>query len=37
MSTIVPVTAVHQVITDKHVGKSDLSNLRDAGVAVTLV
>ena len=37
MSTIVPVTAVHQVITDKHVGKSDLSNLREAGVPVTLV
>ena len=37
MSTIVPVTAVHQVITDKHIAKSDLSNLEEAGVAVTLV
>ena len=37
MSTIVPITAVHQVITDKHIGKSDLSNLEEAGVAVTLV
>lgn len=37
MSTIVPVTAVHQVITDKHIGKADLSSLKEAGVAVTLV
>lgn len=37
MSTIVPVSAVHHVITDKHLPKSDLANLRDAGVAVTLV
>ena len=37
MSTIAPVAAVHQVITDKHIGKGDLSNLKEAGVAVTLV
>lgn len=37
MSTIVPLTAVHHVITDKHIGKRDLSNLKEAGVAVTLV
>lgn len=37
MSSIVPVTAVHQVITDKHIGKSDFTNLKEAGVAVTLV
>ena len=37
MSTIVPVTAVHHVVTDKHIGKGDLSNLKETGVAVTLV
>jgi len=37
MSNIVPIAAVHQVITDKHIGKSDLGNLKEAGVAVTLV
>lgn len=37
MSNIVPISAVHQVITDKHIGKTDLSNLKEAGIAVTLV
>jgi DeoR family transcriptional regulator of aga operon len=37
MSTIVPVTAVHHVVTDKHIGKGDLTNLKETGVAVTLV
>jgi DeoR family transcriptional regulator of aga operon len=37
MSTIIPVTAVHHVITDKHVGKSDLAALKEAGATVTLV
>lgn len=37
MSTIVPVTAVQHVITDKQVNKNDLAGLKDAGVTVTLV
>jgi DeoR family transcriptional regulator of aga operon len=37
MSTIIPVSKVHHVITDKHLPKPDLMNLKDAGVAVTLV
>ena len=32
-----PVTAVHEVITDKHIPKADLNALREAGVMVTLV
>ncbi|HET8667417.1 MAG TPA: DeoR/GlpR transcriptional regulator, partial [Terriglobales bacterium] len=37
LCNIMPPTAVHQVITDKQISKSDLQALRDAGVAVTLV
>jgi DeoR family transcriptional regulator of aga operon len=37
LSAIVPPTAIHQVITDKHISKADLQNLKDAGVSVTLV
>ena len=36
MSTIVPVAAIHHVITDKGVSKADLRNLKQAGVTVTL-
>jgi DeoR/GlpR family transcriptional regulator of sugar metabolism len=32
-----PVTAVHEVITDKQIPKSDLHALKEAGVKVTLV
>jgi DeoR/GlpR family transcriptional regulator of sugar metabolism len=32
-----PVTAVHEVITDKQIPKSDLNALKEAGVKVTLV
>jgi DeoR/GlpR family transcriptional regulator of sugar metabolism len=32
-----PVTKVHEVITDKNIPKSDLHALKDAGVKVTLV
>jgi DeoR/GlpR family transcriptional regulator of sugar metabolism len=32
-----PVSAVHQVITDKEIPKADLRALKDAGVKVTLV
>jgi DeoR family transcriptional regulator, aga operon transcriptional repressor len=37
MSAIAPVSAIHHVITDKRVSKSDLRKLRQAGVEVTLV
>ncbi len=37
MSKIVPVAAIHQVITDKRVSKTDVQNLKEAGIAVTLV
>ena len=37
LSTIVPPNAIHQVITDKKISKTDVQNLKDAGVAVTLV
>jgi DeoR family transcriptional regulator of aga operon len=37
LSTIVPPNAVHQVITDKRISKTDIQNLKDAGVAITLV
>lgn len=37
LCSIIPPSAVHQVITDKQISKSDLQALRDAGVAVTLV
>ncbi len=37
LCNIMPVTAVHEVITDKHIPKSDLHALREAGVMVTLV
>jgi DeoR family transcriptional regulator of aga operon len=37
LCNIMPVTAVHEVITDKQIPKKDLSALRDAGVRVTLV
>jgi hypothetical protein len=32
-----PPSALHQVITDKQISKSDQQALRDAGVQVTLV
>jgi DeoR/GlpR family transcriptional regulator of sugar metabolism len=32
-----PVTAVHEVITDKQIPKKDLHALKEAGVRVTLV
>jgi DeoR family transcriptional regulator of aga operon len=37
LSTIVPPNAIHQVITDKSITKTDIQNLKDAGVAITLV
>jgi DeoR family transcriptional regulator, aga operon transcriptional repressor len=37
LCNIMPVTAVHEVITDKQIPKSDLHALKDAGVKVTLV
>lgn len=37
LCNIMPPTAVHNVITDKQISKSDLQALRDAGVVVTLV
>lgn len=37
LSTIVPPNAIHHVITDKKITKTDIQNLKDAGVAVTLV
>ena len=37
LCNIMPVTAVHEVITDKQIPKSDLHALKEAGVMVTLV
>ncbi|MGO8984681.1 MAG: transcriptional repressor AgaR [Terriglobales bacterium] len=37
LSNIVPVAAVHEVITDKKIPRPDLRALRDTGVKVTLV
>jgi DeoR family transcriptional regulator, aga operon transcriptional repressor len=37
LCNIMPVSAVHEVITDRQIPKSDLSALREAGVKVTLV
>ncbi|MGP0019653.1 MAG: transcriptional repressor AgaR [Candidatus Sulfotelmatobacter sp.] len=37
LCNIMPVTAVHEVITDKQIPKSDLHALKEAGVKVTLV
>ncbi len=37
MSTIVPLSAIQRVITDKTLGKPDLRNLKEAGIKVTLV
>jgi DeoR family transcriptional regulator, aga operon transcriptional repressor len=37
LCNIVPVSTIHEVITDKQIPKSDLQQLRDAGVKVTLV
>ncbi len=37
LCNIMPITAVHHVITDKGVPKSDLHALKEAGVKVTLV
>lgn len=37
LSSIAPPSAVHQVITDRGITRSDLSALRKAGIAVTLV
>jgi DeoR/GlpR family transcriptional regulator of sugar metabolism len=32
-----PVTMVHELITDKQIPKSDLQTLKEAGIKVTLV
>jgi DeoR family transcriptional regulator, aga operon transcriptional repressor len=37
LCNIMPVTAVHEVITDKQIPKADLYALKEAGVKVTLV
>ena len=37
LCNIMPVSAVHEVITDKQIPKADLRALKDAGVKVTLV
>lgn len=37
LCNIMPVTAVHEVITDKQIPKRDLDALKEAGVKVTLV
>lgn len=37
LCNIVPTTAIHEVITDKNISKHDLHNLREVGIAVTLV
>ena len=37
LCNIMPVAAVHEVITDKQIPKSDLHALKEAGVKVTLV
>jgi Transcriptional regulators of sugar metabolism len=37
LCNIMPVTMVHEVITDKQIPKADLSALKDAGIEVTLV
>jgi DeoR family transcriptional regulator of aga operon len=37
LSSIVPPSAIHHVITDKQVSKSDLQAIKEAGIAVTLV
>ena len=37
LSLIAPPSAVHQVITDRQIAKSDLRALREAGIEVTLV
>jgi DeoR family transcriptional regulator of aga operon len=37
LSAIAAPNAIHQVITDKRISKTDLQNLKEAGVAVTLV
>jgi DeoR family transcriptional regulator of aga operon len=37
LSHIVPTKAIHHVITDKRIVKSDLQALKDLGIAVTLV
>jgi len=37
LSLISPPSAVHQVITDRQIAKSDLRALREAGIEVTLV
>ncbi|SPE45544.1 DNA-binding transcriptional dual regulator (fragment) [Candidatus Sulfotelmatobacter sp. SbA7] len=37
LCNIMPVTAVHEVITDKQIAKADLYALKEAGIRVTLV
>jgi DeoR family transcriptional regulator of aga operon len=37
LCNIMPVTMVHEVITDKQIPKADLAALKDAGIEVTLV
>jgi DeoR family transcriptional regulator of aga operon len=37
LCNIMPVSAIHEVITDKQIPKSDLNALKDAGVKVTQV
>jgi DeoR family transcriptional regulator, aga operon transcriptional repressor len=37
LSLIVPTSAMHEVITDRAIGKSDLRALKKAGIEVTIV
>jgi DeoR family transcriptional regulator, aga operon transcriptional repressor len=37
LSLIAPPTALHEVITDRGISKSDLRNLKQAGIEVTIV
>jgi DeoR family transcriptional regulator, aga operon transcriptional repressor len=37
LSSIIPTSSVHQVITDKQIGKSDLQALKELGIIVTVV
>ena len=37
LSRIVPPSALHQIITDRGIPKSDLRTLKKAGIEVTLV
>lgn len=37
LSSIVPISSIHHVITDKQIGKPDLRALKRAGIEITLV